>query len=144
VANEVCFSPDSPCEVKLLKFLRSAKTSVELAIFDLNLESVVSELRILAERVPVRVIADRRMSKSDHSRIPELKGSKVGVRFGKQKGIMHHKFVVIDGKRLELGSFNFTNGAANKNQENQLYLDTATVVAAYRSRFEKMWSEASY
>ena len=63
------------------------------------------------------------------------------VRYGRQRGIMHHKFVIVDGKLLETGSFNFTNGAANSNQENQVYLATPKIVERFKKRFDQSWSE---
>jgi hypothetical protein len=39
VANETCFSPAGPCEVKLVKFIRSAKKTVDVAVFDINLDA---------------------------------------------------------------------------------------------------------
>jgi len=142
VANESCFSPDGPCEVKLVKFIRSAKKSVNVAVFDINLPSVVDTLIETSGRIPVRVLVERRNSKNGHSAVPRMKKAGVKVRFGRQKGIMHHKFVLIDGSRLETGSFNFTNGAANKNQENQIYLDEAGIVSSFSRQFERMWFES--
>ncbi len=141
VANEICFSPAGPCEVKLVKFLRSARKSVDVAVFDINLSSVVDALVETSSRIPVRVLVERRNSKNSHSGVSKLVRAGVKVRFGRQKGIMHHKFVLIDGSRLETGSFNFTNGAAKKNQENQIYLDEMAIVSPFVKQFEKMWIE---
>src|SRR4051812_11129896 len=41
VADEACFAPNEPCDVKLIKFVESAKISLDIAIFDINLESLV-------------------------------------------------------------------------------------------------------
>lgn len=140
VANEVCFSPSDPCEVKLVKFISSAKKSLDVAVFDVNLDSVINALIEASVRIPVRVLVERRNSKNHHSGVPKMVRKGIKVRFGRQKGIMHHKFVIVDGTRLEIGSFNFTNGAANSNQENQVYLEVEPIVSAFRKQFEKMWS----
>jgi phosphatidylserine/phosphatidylglycerophosphate/cardiolipin synthase-like enzyme len=142
VANEICFSPSGPCEAKLGKFIRSAKKSVDVAIFDINLPSVVESLIDLSSRIPVRVLVERRNSKNNHSGVPKLLRAGVKVRYGRQKGIMHHKFVLVDGTRMETGSFNFTNGAANKNQENQIYLEDPRLVSPFVKQFEMMWAES--
>jgi phosphatidylserine/phosphatidylglycerophosphate/cardiolipin synthase-like enzyme len=142
LANEVCFSPVGPCEVKLLKFIASAKKTIDVAVFDINLTSVVNALMDASKRIPVRVLVDRRNSKSPHSGVTQLIRGGVKVRYGRQKGIMHHKFILIDGVRLETGSFNFTNGAANKNQENQVYLDEPAVVSLFQKQFEWMWGQS--
>jgi phosphatidylserine/phosphatidylglycerophosphate/cardiolipin synthase-like enzyme len=41
----------------------------------------------------------------------------VNLRFGHtSEGIMHNKFVIVDGKMIEIGSFNYTNHASKANQ----------------------------
>ncbi len=141
VANEVCFAPDDPCDIKLTKFVQSAKSSLDIAIFDLNLDKLVHEILVQTKKIQVRILVDRRQAKSDHSLVSLLLKAGAKVKIGHQRGIMHNKFVIVDGKMLETGSFNFTNGAAFKNNENQVYLSTPTIVARYKAQFEKIWSE---
>ena len=141
VADEVCFSPDDPCDTKLVRFIQSATTSLDVAIFDLNLDQVAHEILVKSKKIPVRILVDRRQAKGDHSLVPLLIKAGANVRIGHQRGIMHNKFTLVDGKMLELGSFNYTNGAAFKNNENQLYLAQPKIVAAYKNRFEKIWAE---
>lgn len=137
--NEACFSPDQNCDEKLRKFILSAKESIEVAIFDINLKGIVDALVEQSSKVKVRLVVNRKLSKDSAPAIDRFRENKMFFRVGKQAGIMHNKFVIVDGKRLETGSFNFTNGAANKNQENQLYLSTPGVVEQYKERFQKMW-----
>ncbi len=140
--KEVCFSPDSRCDLKLVKFIESAQKSIDVAVFDINLDSLVHQLLVKSKKIPVRVLADRRQSKGPHSLVSTLVKGGVEVRIGRQRGVMHHKFTVVDGKRLETGSFNYTNHASRANQENQLYLDDPGIVARYKEQFEESWSRA--
>ena len=39
--NEVCFSPNEFCDIKLQRFLESAEKSIDMAIYDINLKSLV-------------------------------------------------------------------------------------------------------
>ena len=141
VADEVCFAPSEPCDVKLYKFVQSAQKSLDVAIFDLNLDKLVHDILVQSKKIPVRVVVDRRQAKSDHSLVPLLIKAGVQVRIGRQRGIMHNKFVIVDGRLVETGSFNYTNGAAFKNNENQVYLGSPTVVERYRKQFERIWNE---
>lgn len=141
-ANEACFSPDEGCDEKLWKFIQSAKKSLDIAVFDLTHEKITHEILVASKRVPVRVVVDRRQSKGQHSLVSTLIKGGVPVRIGRQRGIMHNKFTIVDGERMETGSFNYTASASTKNQENQLYLSDAATVTRYRDRFEKIWSEA--
>ena len=141
--REVCFSPDMRCDLKLLKFIGEAKHSIDVAIFDLNLDEFVHQLLLASKHLQVRVVVDRRQSKGPHSLVSTLIRGGVRVRYGRQRGIMHDKFTLVDGSRLETGSFNYTNHASRANQENQIYLDDPGVVDQYRKRFEMIWAGAS-
>jgi phosphatidylserine/phosphatidylglycerophosphate/cardiolipin synthase-like enzyme len=143
---EICFSPDEPCEAKLVKFVDSAQTSIDIAIFDINLGGLVNHIIAKAKTVPVRMLVDRRQAKTDpHSAVAILLRAGIPLRFGTQRGIMHNKFVIVDGRTdhamMETGSFNQTHGAAYSNNENQIYLASPKVLDRYKKRFEKIWSE---
>lgn len=139
---ETCFSPDESCDTKLVSFVSGAKQSIDMAIYDINLDQLVHHLAVQSKKLKVRVVVDRRQSKGRHSLVSTLIKAGVDLRYGRQRGIMHNKFVIVDGKSLELGSFNYTNHATKANQENQLYLFSAPVVARYQDRFNKIWESA--
>lgn len=140
--NEVCFAPDEPCAVKLAKFIASAKTSLDIAIYDINEDQIVHAILVQAKKIPVRLVVDRRQAKGRHSAVGLLQKAGVSLRFGHQRGIFHNKFAIVDGKRIETGSFNYTFHASTANQENQVYLGTATIVERYKIRFHRMWRDA--
>jgi phosphatidylserine/phosphatidylglycerophosphate/cardiolipin synthase-like enzyme len=140
--EEACFSPDEPCDIKLIKFVGSAKKSIDVAIYDLNLDELAHKLLIQSRSIPVRVVVDERQAKGEHSLVPMLLKAGLPIRYGRQRGIMHNKFVIVDGQTVEVGSFNYTHHASRANQENQLYLAKPSIVERYRKRFEKIWSEA--
>jgi phosphatidylserine/phosphatidylglycerophosphate/cardiolipin synthase-like enzyme len=139
--QEVCFSPEERCDLKLLKFVDSAKTSLEIAIYDINLGKLVEHIIQKSKQIPVRMVVDRNQAKGGHSAVPKLIEAGVSLRFGTQRGsgIMHNKFVVVDGRMMETGSFNQTSHAAFFNNENQIYLTNSKVVDRYKKRFEQIW-----
>lgn len=141
--QEVCFSPDEMCDVKIIKFIQSAQKSIDVAIYDINIDQLVHELLIASKRIPVRIIVDRRQAKGDHSLVPTLIKGGAQLRFGKQRGIMHNKFIIVDNKMIETGSFNFTNHASLANNENQIYLSNPNIVEKFKKRFEQLWAKAS-
>jgi phosphatidylserine/phosphatidylglycerophosphate/cardiolipin synthase-like enzyme len=143
VADETCFAPDEPCDAKLTKFVQSAQKSLDIAIFDFNLDKLVHEILVQSKKVRVRLVVDRKQAKGGdrNTLAPVLIRAGAQVKYGHQRGIMHNKFIIVDGKMLETGSFNFTNGAAFKNNENQVYLATPSIIERYQMRFEKLWTE---
>ena len=143
IDQEVCFSPEGNCDVKLWKFIQGAKASLDVAVFDLTHDKIAHEIMVASKRIPVRVIVDRRQAKGQYSDIKTLIKAGVDVRLGQQRGIMHNKFSIVDGKMIQTGSFNYTDGASTKNNENQIYLSTPGIVQRYRERFEEMWARAA-
>ena len=139
---EVCFSPADLCDVKLVKLVHSAQKSLDIAIYDINLDQLVHEILIQIKKIPVRIIVDRRQAQGNHSLVPLLKKAGAEIRYGHQRGIFHNKFTIVDQKMLETGSFNYTHHAAAANHENQIYLAHPKVVDAYRKQFEQLWNEA--
>ena len=140
--QEVCFSPAELCDVKLVKFVQSAQKSLDIAIYDINLDQLVHEILVQSKKIPVRIIVDRRQAKGNHSLVPLLKKAGADVRYGHQRGIFHNKFTLVDHKMVETGSFNYTNHAATANHENQIYLSNSKVVESYQKQFDELWSQA--
>ena len=122
-------------------FIHSAAKSLDIAVYDINLESIRIEIIAQSKKIPVRVLVDHKQSRADKtSSVSELIKNGVLVKYGRQKGAMHNKFVLVDGARLETGSFNFTIGADQGNSENQVYLSNPALVEKFKARFEKLWS----
>jgi cardiolipin hydrolase len=138
--NEACFSPDEPCVYKLIRFIQSAKETLDIAIFDITDKRVATAIIEQAKVARIRLVLNRR-TKDSTGAYQMLRDAHILTRIGKQRGIMHNKITLVDGKRLQLGSYNYSYGASNSNQENQLYLANPTIVERYKARFEKMWRE---
>jgi len=140
----VCFSPDERCEIPLASFLSSAKSTIDVAIYDINEPGIVGAiLKAQAQGVRIRIVCDKVQAAGPHSAIKKLADAGVPLRYGHQKGIMHNKFAILDGGWLETGSFNYTVHASQDNQENQLYTTDALALQRYKARFELIWAGAT-
>jgi len=141
-ATEVCFSPGNSCDQKLIDFISTAKSSLDVAIYSLTHQDIADAIIAKAKNINIRVVVDRGESKGHSSKVQYLKDSGIAVRFGTQKGIMHNKYTIVDKKLLETGSFNYSDAATNSNHENQIYLDDQDVVNEYIDDFNTLWSKA--
>lgn len=67
----------------------------------------------------------------------------IPVRVSRQYSSMHHKFMVLDGRHLQTGSFNYTHAAATKNAENVLLLrEMPELAATYAREWQRLWDES--
>jgi phosphatidylserine/phosphatidylglycerophosphate/cardiolipin synthase-like enzyme len=139
--QDVCFSPEEQCDLKLIKLIQSAQTSIDVAVYDISLDMLAHQLLTQGKKIHVRILVDKRQSKEKNSVVGLLIKAGANVRYGHQRGIMHNKFAIIDGKMMETGSYNYTNHATQANNENQIYLASPTIVKRYVDRFEKIWQE---
>ena len=71
-----------------------------------------------------------------------LANHKIPVRLNDRYAILHHKFMVIDGVAVQLGSFNYSAAAVNRNAENVLLLmNVPSIAAQYAAEWKRLWDE---
>ncbi len=65
----------------------------------------------------------------------------VDVRQDAGVGLMHHKVFIIDRSTVIFGSFNFTDSANRKNDENLLIIHDPAFAAPFVQEFERIWQQ---
>jgi phosphatidylserine/phosphatidylglycerophosphate/cardiolipin synthase-like enzyme len=55
---------------------------------------------------------------------------------------LHHKFAVLDDRRVITGSFNWSPSAAHKNDETLLVIDSPELAAHFRTEVDRLWKGA--
>jgi phosphatidylserine/phosphatidylglycerophosphate/cardiolipin synthase-like enzyme len=55
---------------------------------------------------------------------------------------MHHKVLLIDGEFVITGSYNFSNNAELRNDENTLILYNPDIAGMYQAEFERVYKLA--
>ena len=95
------------------------------------------------EGVLVRGVFDESQAKSNlGGEYEHLLEQGVEVRLDGNRRGMHHKVILIDDQILVTGSYNFSNNAKTRNDENTLIVHSVEVAALYREEFERVWGEA--
>ena len=151
---EVGFSPNQGAEEVVLKVINSSKKSLRVAAYSFTSAPVVAALLVAHKRgVEVAVIVDYRNNfvegcgergacKGKHA-VATLANAGIPVRVIDKYAIFHHKYVLADGKHMELGSFNYSASAATRNAENAMAIwNNPEVVATYAAKWNAYWSEA--
>lgn len=137
---EVYFSPNGGCQDAVLSQLRSARRSVDVAIYSFTVNRIALVLDSAARRgVKVRVVMDRQQAASSYS-VAALLAKKMPVRIGAGGGLMHDKFAIIDDSVCVTGSYNWSDAAEFKNDENLLVLASTALAKAFKDRFEIVWT----
>ena len=86
---EVYFSPNGGCQDVVLSQLRSARRSVDVAIYSFTVHRIALVLDSAVKRgVKVRVVTDRQQAVSGNS-VAALLAKKLPMRIGAGGGLMH-------------------------------------------------------
>lgn len=123
--------------------LRTAQQSVAVGAFDLDAEPLVDALIELEARgVPVYVVTDT--DNGDLSSIRRLRRGGISVVEDERSGLMHDKFIVIDGRYVWAGSLNFTTNGIYCNNNNLVRFDAPALAANYSAELNEMYNLRSF
>jgi phosphatidylserine/phosphatidylglycerophosphate/cardiolipin synthase-like enzyme len=139
---ESWFSPEDDCPHRIRTLLAAARQRVEICVFTITDDRISDAILDAHERgVAIRIISDDDKSLDRGSDIARLKSHGVAVRSDESTYHMHHKFAVFDRDLLLTGSYNWTRGAAEYNEENFVVTGEPRLVKSFSGMFEKLWDK---
>lgn len=138
------FSPEGSAQKAIINAIRSAKTELRLAAYSFTSRDIVKELVAAKKRgVDVKIVVDEKGNKSKHSisAMNTVQLAKIPIRTNGRYAIMHDKFIVVDRKTVETGSFNYSDSANKRNSENAIVLYNMPELAeVYLEHWERRWA----
>jgi phosphatidylserine/phosphatidylglycerophosphate/cardiolipin synthase-like enzyme len=145
-----CFTPTERCAPAIESEIAQARKEILVAMYTFTSRDFALALSNAKQRgVLVKVLLDLEADqKNGFSQGEFLRRNGIDVqrltgrvREGTEsRGIMHHKFAVIDRSILITGSYNWSQAAETVNGENVLIFRKAEPLAQeYRSEFQKLW-----
>jgi phosphatidylserine/phosphatidylglycerophosphate/cardiolipin synthase-like enzyme len=139
---------------KIASFLSAAERTLELALYDVHLESdhaapiraAFSE--VLARKVQVRLIYNVDYGRElAVPRPPLTKPELVEALPVETRGVsgvpdlMHHKYIVRDGEAVFTGSTNWTDDAWEREENLIAIIESKDLAARYQQNFEELWQK---
>lgn len=140
------FSPSGGIERQVVALIGSAITSIEMAAFEFtNVYVEKAMLEAIKRGVKVALILDQRETKGQQARLHDIleKAGCDARLISPDKGIMHNKYIIVDGKTVEWGSYNYTERAENKNFENATFATDGNLAQQYHSDFVSIFNQAT-
>jgi phosphatidylserine/phosphatidylglycerophosphate/cardiolipin synthase-like enzyme len=148
---QTCFSPQGKCSAHILREIEAAKQELLVAVYAFTSDDLASALVKAKKRgVVVQVVVDREFDRTnenskgrffDVEKIPVRRVSGAAGKAGdKDTGLMHQKFAVVDRRVVFTGSYNWTQSADIRNDENLLmFRDASPLAEEYRKAFFRLW-----
>jgi phosphatidylserine/phosphatidylglycerophosphate/cardiolipin synthase-like enzyme len=120
--------------------------SLDIAVFELN-NRIVTDAIIEAKTrgVSVRVITDDMNLRKQGYTFMELEENGIPIRTDEDSSrLMHNKFAILDQKVVWTGSWNYTDVATYKTNENVIVLESPEIAAVYAAKFKHMFEEGQF
>ncbi|HWE02077.1 MAG TPA: phospholipase D family protein [Tepidisphaeraceae bacterium] len=139
------FSPSGGCTDAIVAEIGKAKKSLDIQAFSFTSPSIAQAVADAQSRgVSVRVVLDKSQRTDHYSAATFLLNHGIPVYIDEEHAIAHNKIILIDGKTLITGSFNFTTASEERNAENLLIIrNRPKLMIAYKGNFERHLSHSN-
>lgn len=138
----VYFPPYKDSHLPIIKLYDDAEKYIHLAIYSLTKDEF-SEALIRAHNrgVEVKVLIDKAQAGNQYADDEKLENEGIEVRRDKAGGLMHNKFCVIDDLIIYTGSYNHSESATTKHDENYIIIKDIGIAHIYETQFQKLWEK---
>lgn len=143
VPLEVHFAPEDRVLERLLQLLHSAEHSVHFLAFTFTSDALADAMLHLAEEgIEVAGVLEAAGADGLGSEFERLHRAGLDLRLDGNPNNMHHKVLLIDGRIVVTGSYNFSRSAEERNDENVLIVFDSQLAAAYEQEFQRLFAQA--
>jgi phosphatidylserine/phosphatidylglycerophosphate/cardiolipin synthase-like enzyme len=143
---DVYFAPDDKVQASLLDLLNNVQDSIYFMAFSFTSDSIGGAVRTRAqEGIDVAGVMETDQIKSNIGTEFDLfKQAGMDVLSDGNEGQMHHKVMILDEKIVVFGSYNFTNSAETRNDENLIVVYNADIAAQFMAEFQRVYKQAQF
>lgn len=143
---EVGFSPERNAKEIVIGAILSAEKELLVAAYSMTCSDIAKAIAEKhAEGVTVRLVIDKQQNSNEQAGFKAadyLEGLGIPIKKSVNYQAMHHKFIVVDGVSVQLGSFNYTYSANKNNAETAIFLKNVPEIAnEYRREFAQLFRE---
>lgn len=141
---EIYFSPDDGAADQIVDEIAAAQVSVNFLAYSFTNDDIAEAVRRRADLgVAVRGVFDaEQVDSNTGGEFEAFTAEGYLVRRDGLDGLMHHKVIIIDGRTVITGSYNFSASAERRNDENLVVIHDETLAGQYLERFELIYAEA--
>lgn len=139
---DVYFSPDDHVQAGFLDLVNNAQESIYFMAFSFTSDSIGEAVRArAADGVTVAGVMETDQVKSNiGTEFDGFSQAGLDVYQDANPGLMHHKVMIIDQSIVIFGSYNFTNSAETKNDENLLVIYNKDIATQFIAEFQRVYA----
>ena len=138
------FSPDDGVLSALVLVLESAQESIYFLAYSFTSNQLGELIRQKAEaNVTIAgVMDDEQVRSNQGTEFDPFRQANLDVRIDGIDGLMHHKVFIVDEKIVVMGSYNFSQNAEQRNDENILIIYDPVIAEQFLFEFQRVYGQA--
>lgn len=143
VLVETYFAPEDSVLTRLVQLVNNAKTSIYFLTYSFTLDELSDAmLAAQARGVEIYGVMDKAQAANAGGEFSRFLENGIDEHRDGEVGSMHNKVMIIDGEIVVTGSYNFSANAEERNDENLLVIQDATIASEYLEEFQRIWEFA--
>jgi phosphatidylserine/phosphatidylglycerophosphate/cardiolipin synthase-like enzyme len=141
---DVYFSPDDGVLAAVVPVLDSAQESIYFLAYSFTSNQLGDIIRQKAEaELKIAGVMDEEQVKSNEgTEFDPFRQADLDVRIDGIDGLMHHKVFIVDEKIVVLGSYNFSQSAELRNDENLIIIYDPVIAGQFLQEFRRVFGRA--
>jgi phosphatidylserine/phosphatidylglycerophosphate/cardiolipin synthase-like enzyme len=137
------FSPEDGVAQHVVERLNTAQQQIDFLAFSYTSDPIADAMiERYSAGVPVRGVFENRNAGGIGAEFDKLRQARIDVWDDGNCYTMHHKLMIIDGRTVITGSYNFTGRAEDTNDENLIIIDDPTLASQFAAEFERVYRQA--
>jgi phosphatidylserine/phosphatidylglycerophosphate/cardiolipin synthase-like enzyme len=134
----VYFTPGDSAEMAIVDQLLNAKESILVQAYSFTNPAIASALADAHRRgVSVSILLDKSHRTQKYSAADFTAHAGIPTLIDDRHAIAHNKIMIIDGRVVITGSYNFTKAAEKSNAENLVIIESGSVAEKYHNNWQK-------
>ncbi|QPC83254.1 phospholipase [Phototrophicus methaneseepsis] len=144
VPMQVYFASEDDVMPFVVNAVNQAQSSIVFMAFSFTRDDLgQAMLARAANGVHVEGVFETTGSGTQYSEMTMLACAGLSVMRDGNNGVMHHKVIILDGTTVITGSFNFSDSAAESNDENLLIIQDKDLATLYTAEYDRVRSLAT-
>lgn len=141
---DILFSPDDGALAALVPLLEGAQESIYFLAYSFTSNQLGEIVRLKAEAGSTieGVMDDGQIRSNQGTEFDPFRQAELDVRKDGIDGLMHHKVFVIDESIVVLGSYNFSQNAEERNDENLMIIYNPVIAGQFLLEFQRIQDQS--
>lgn len=141
---DVFFSPDDGVLAALVPLLEGAQESIYFLAYSFTSNQMGEILRLKAEAgiTVAGVMDEEQINSNQGTEFDPFRQAELDVRRDGIDGLMHHKVFIVDESIVVFGSYNFSQSAEERNDENLIIIYNPMLARQFLLEFQRVQDEA--